>query len=99
MALDKQDENYQEGWEDASKHFLKNYVPMEHLLKTFDKFFDKINSLKKISKAVFNHFKFDKDLAEKYMVSAEEKEKNLNKILELISKQGETDGGKETTKT
>lgn len=82
--MSKNSPDYLEGIEEGLKIAQKTHIPLEEVLKSFDKFFDKINALKKIIKSFRDHFKFNKDLNGKEMTADKEKEENLSYIINNI---------------
>lgn len=79
--MGKNSPDFLEGIEEGLKIAQKTHIPLEEVLKSFDKFFDKINSLKKIIKQFYDHFKFNKDIHGIEMIEDKAKEENLSYII------------------
>ena len=47
-------QSYQDGYNDALKYAEKNYIPLDTLDDSFNKFLDKINNLKSLLKESYN---------------------------------------------
>lgn len=73
--------DYLEGIEEGLKLAQKTHIPLEEVLKSFDKFFDKINSLKKVVRLFKDHHVNNLNINGVEMKTDKEKEENLLYIL------------------
>lgn len=84
-------EAYNEGWEDALQFAEKEYIKLDIVSESIDKFLDKINSLKKINNFFYDHFKNGKNIDGNPLADAKEKKNNIEQILKLIETEIEKD--------
>lgn len=79
------DNPYNEGWNDASKHFIETHISTEEYSALLDKFFDKISDLKEIVSWFYLHSE-DCDIYGNKMINAITKENNLRLIMDRVKK-------------
>lgn len=77
-------EDYNEGFNDASEYFVDSHIPLDYLISSFDKFFDKISHTNNLLNYIYKHFKCDKDINDITMKTEEFRKKNLDKILNMV---------------
>lgn len=46
--MEQENDSYNEGWADCSKYFTENYISTLNIVDILDKYFDRINELKRI---------------------------------------------------
>lgn len=80
----KRNEEYNAGWEDCTRYHQETHVPVNKLLRTFDKFFDKIYTLKKILKLVHDHFRKEIDIDGQPMLSFDHRRSNQEQLFKII---------------
>lgn len=99
-------EEYNEAWEECSKHYLTTHIPIKKVTSSFDKFFDKIKTLKSILFSVHNHFRKDIDIDGVPMLELGHRRQNMELILLMIDnlvkiekgvKNGKTEESKDTS--
>lgn len=79
------DSSYNEGWNDASKHFIESHISTEEFSSLLDKFFDKISDLKEIANWFYLHHE-DYDISGNKMINDITKENNLKLIMDRVKK-------------
>ena len=84
VAMAKNQDDYQEGYNDACEHFQKTHISLEEVAGSFDKFLDKINKMKKIHIGIYNHFKKNLGLNGTEIKTLKEKRVNIKEIIKLI---------------
>ncbi len=87
MSIKENNPLYREGVEDGLTLAQKTHIPLEEVMKSFDKFFDKINSLKKIIIMFNDHHINNKDILGKEMIETKDKEINLAYLLDAMQKE------------
>lgn len=75
---------YQEGFNDGIISAQKNYIPINDVSESFDKFFDRINSLKRICSMLYQHLVFDESMEGEKMSDDTVRANNLNNLINQI---------------
>jgi uncharacterized protein Yka (UPF0111/DUF47 family) len=81
-----QQDSYQEGWQEASDHFLKTHVPMEDIVESIDKLLDKINRQNKLLSKVQEYLSQYLEGSESVNSYYQEVEALRNKIADELQK-------------
>lgn len=82
--MNEDNSRHNSGWEECSKYYLETHIPVKKVTASFDKFFDKINSMKGILFILHNHFRKNIDIDGLVMLQSSHKEDNLDLVLSMI---------------